>query len=39
MHIGIKKWQFLLFRFEDIGLNVLKLFLQIKIIFTKNMKE
>lgn len=39
MYIGIKKCQFLLFRFEDIGINVLKLLFQIKIIFTKNMKE
>lgn len=37
MYIGIKKFQFSLFIFEDIEL--MYLFFQITIIFTKNMKE
>lgn len=39
MYIGIKKSLFSLFTFEDIGINVFKLFLQIAINFTKNMTE
>lgn len=39
MYTGLKKCQFSLFSFEDIGINVFKLFFQVTIIFTKNMKE
>lgn len=39
MYIGIKKCQFSLFTFENIGINVFKLFFQIEINFTKNMTE
>lgn len=39
MNIRIKKMLFSLFIFEDIGINVFKLFCQITIIFNKDTKE